>query len=108
MASPNLFPRQLRAFLALTDQHRFTKAASACHLSQPAFNALICTREQALNTRLFEPSARQLLGDFVVAVSELGDYVKRRKGRAHVAALPSLPAGRLPAIFASSRNRGMA
>lgn len=116
MPAPNLSTRQLRAFLALADERSFTKAALACHLSQPAFSALIRTLEQALNTRLFdrdtrsvqltpegrlfEPSARQLLGDFGVAVNDLRDHVERRKGRVHVAALPSLAAGWLPAIFA--------
>lgn len=116
MLVPNLSTRQLRAFLALADERSFTKAALACHLSQPAFSALIRTLEQALNARLFdrdtrsvqltpegrlfEPSARQLLGDFGVAVNDLHDHVERRKGRVHVAALPSLAAGWLPAIFA--------
>ncbi|MGH8856922.1 MAG: LysR substrate-binding domain-containing protein, partial [Polaromonas sp.] len=101
-------------------QRSFTKAAAACHLSQPAFSALIRTLEQALNTRLFdrdtrsvqltpegrlfEPSARQLLGDFSVAVNDLSDHVERRKGRVHVAALPSLAAGWLPEIFAEFRK----
>ncbi|WP_421954001.1 LysR family transcriptional regulator [Polaromonas sp.] len=116
MANPNLSTRQLRAFLALADQRSFTRAATACHLSQPAFSALIRTLESELRTRLFdrdtrsvqltaegrlfETSARQLLGDFGVAVSDLSDHVERRKGRVHVAALPSLAAGWLPAIFA--------
>lgn len=119
MATPNLSTRQLRAFLALADERSFTKAAAACHLSQPAFSALIRTLEQALGTRLFdrdtrsvqltpegrlfEPSARQLLGDFGRAVDDLSDQVQRRKGRVHVAALPSLAAGWLPAIFAEFR-----
>lgn len=119
MATPNLSTRQLRAFLALADERSFTKAAAACHLSQPAFSALVRTLEQALGARLFdrdtrsvqltpegrlfEPSARQLLGDFGAAVAGLSDHVERRKGRVHVAALPSLAAGWLPAIFAEYR-----
>lgn len=106
--------------MALADECSFTKAAVACHLSQPAFSALIRTLEQALSTRLFdrdtrsvqltpegrlfEPSARQLLGDFGAAVNDLNDHVERRKGRVHVAALPSLAAGWLPAIFAEFRR----
>lgn len=106
--------------MALATECSFTKAAVACHLSQPAFSALIRTLEQALNTRLFdrdtrsvqltpegrlfEPSARQLLGDFGAAVTDLNDHVERRKGRVHVAALPSLAAGWLPAIFAEFRR----
>lgn len=113
---PNLSTRQLRAFVALADERSFTRAAAATHLSQPAFSALIRTLESELNTRLFdrdtrsvqltaegklfEPSARRLLGDVGEAVSDLSDHVERRKGRVHVAALPSLAAGRLPAIFA--------
>ena len=118
--SPNLSTRQLRAFLALAEERSFTRAAAACHLSQPAFSALIRTLEDELNTRLFdrdtrsvqlsaegrlfETSARQLMGDFSVAVNDLGDHVERRKGRVHVAALPSLAAGWLPAIFAEFKK----
>ena len=120
MATPNLSTRQLRAFIALTDLRSFTKAAAACHLSQPAFSALIRALESELDTRLFdrdtrsvhltaeggvfENSARQLLGDFTLAISELGDHVERRRGRVHVAALPSLAAGWLPAIFAEFKT----
>ncbi|MDW5444680.1 LysR family transcriptional regulator [Polaromonas sp. SM01] len=120
MANPNLSTRQLRAFLALAEQRSFTRAATACHLSQPAFSALIRTLENELNTRLFdrdtrsvqltaegrlfETSARQLIGDFNTAVKDLGDHVERRKGRVHVAALPSLAAGWLPAIFSEFKK----
>lgn len=114
--SANLSTRQLRAFVALAEQRSFTRAAAVSHLSQPAFSALIRTLEDELHTRLFdrdtrsvqltaegrlfETSARQLLGDIDAAVQDLGDHVERRKGRVHVAALPSLAAGWLPAIFA--------
>lgn len=114
--SANLSTRQLRAFVALAEQRSFTRAAAVSHLSQPAFSALIRTLEDELHTRLFdrdtrsvqltaegrlfETSARQLLGDIDAAVHDLGDHVERRKGRVHVAALPSLAAGWLPAIFA--------
>lgn len=107
--------RQLRAFIALADLRSFTKAAAVCHLSQPAFSALIRALEGELGTRLFdrdtrsvhltaegslfETSARQLLGDFTLAINELGDHIERRRGRVHVAALPSLAAGWLPGIF---------
>jgi LysR family carnitine catabolism transcriptional activator len=119
LASPNLSLRQLRAFLALADQRSFTQAAATCHLSQPAFSALIRTLESELNTRLFDrdtrsveltaegrifaSSARRLVGDFSDALSDLSDHVERRKGRVHIAALPSLAAGWLPAVFAQFR-----
>jgi LysR family carnitine catabolism transcriptional activator len=120
MASPDLSPRQLRAFLALADLRHFTRAAEACHLSQPAFSTLVRALEESVGTRLFdrntrsvqltpegrlfEPSARRLLADMGRALRDLGDHVERRKGRVHVAALPSLAAGWLPALFAEFRQ----
>ncbi|MDN4590648.1 LysR family transcriptional regulator [Xenophilus aerolatus] len=119
MATPDLSTRALRAFLALVELRNFTRAAQATHLSQPAFSALIRSLEDAVGTRLFdrntrsvqltpegrlfEPSARQLLADATRALADLADHVERRKGRVHVAALPSLAAGWLPALFAEYR-----
>jgi len=119
MAAPDLSTRSLRAFLVLAELRNFTRAAQASHLSQPAFSALIRSLEDAVGTRLFdrntrsvqltpegrlfEPSARQLLADTTRALADLADHVERRKGRVHVAALPSLAAGWLPALFAEYR-----
>lgn len=116
MSQPDLSTRQLRAFLALAEQRSFTRAAQQVHLSQPAFSALICTLEESLDARLFdrstrsveltaegrlfEASARQLLGDFGAAVGHLRDHLQLRTGRVSLAALPSLAAGWLPAIVA--------
>lgn len=116
MPTPDLSTRQLRAFAALTDQRNFTRAAQTCHLSQPAFSALIRTLEDTLGTRLFdrdtrsvqltpegrlfEASARRLLEDMQGAIGNLSDHVERRKGRVSIAALPSLAAGWLPPILA--------
>ena len=113
---PDLSTRQLRAFLALADARHFTRAAEVCHLSQPAFSALIRALESSLGARLFdrntrsvqltpegrlfEPSTRRLLADVGDALKSLEDQVERRRGRVHVAALPSLSAGWLPAILA--------
>ncbi|MCZ2495668.1 LysR family transcriptional regulator [Xylophilus sp. Kf1] len=115
-AQTDLSTRQLRAFLALADARHFTRAAEACHLSQPAFSALIRALESSLGARLFdrntrsvqltpegrlfEPSARRLLADVGAALQDLDDQVERRRGRVHVAALPSLSAGWLPPILA--------
>jgi LysR family carnitine catabolism transcriptional activator len=49
--SPNLSTRQLRAFLALAELSSFTRAAAACHLSQPAFSVLIQTQRAADSRR---------------------------------------------------------
>ncbi len=121
MPQPDLSARQLRAFVAVADLRNFTRAAQATHLSQPAFSALIRALEDAMGARLFdrttrsvqltaegrlfEPSARRLLADMAKALEDLGDHVERRKGRVHIAALPSLAAGWLPELFAAFHAR---
>ena len=116
MKLPDLSTRQLRAFLALAEQRNFTRAAQICHLSQPAFSALIRGLEDSLGTRLFdrdtrrvlltpegrrfEASAGRLMEDMSGALQDLADHVELRKGRVRVAALPSLAAGWLPGVFA--------
>ncbi|MBU0589127.1 MAG: LysR family transcriptional regulator [Gammaproteobacteria bacterium] len=120
MSSPDLSTRQLRAFLALSQQRNFTRAAALLHLSQPAFSALIRSLEQALDARLFdrntrsveltaegrvfEGSAQRLLEDFGDAMGDLRAHLQLGKGRVSIAALPSLAAGWLPAIFAEYRQ----
>jgi len=121
MAEPELSTRQLRAFLALAQLRNFTRAAQACHLSQPAFSALIRALEDSVGVRLFdrntrsvqltpegrlfEPSVQRLLQDTRLALTDLADHAERRKGRVHVAALPSLAAGWLPGLFAEFHAR---
>ncbi|MGA0572713.1 LysR family transcriptional regulator [Variovorax sp. VNK109] len=113
---PDLSSRQLRAFIALADLRNFTRAAQTCHLSQPAFSALIRALEETLGSRLFDRDtrsvqltvegrvfdvlARRLLQDMGDAVQELTSHTQLRKGRVRVAALPSLAAGWLPGVFA--------
>jgi len=116
LRAPDISTRQLRAFAALADQRNFTRAALTCHLSQPAFSALIATLESAVGTRLFDRDkrsvrltaegqlfdgwARRLLDDMDSALENVASHVELRKGRVRVAALPSLAAGWLPAVFA--------
>ena len=112
---PNVSTRQLQAFVALAEQRSFTRAARLCHLSQPAFSALIGQLEDTLGLRLFdrstrhveptaeglafELSARRVLAEFDGAVSDLGDRLARRRGRVAIALLPSLAAGWLPDVL---------
>jgi len=112
----NLSTRQLRAFVALAEEKHFTRAAQRCHLTQPAFSALIRTLESAAGMRLFDRSTRRvelttegrvfdataqrLLGEFELAMDDLRDHAERRRGRVAVAALPSLAAGWLPGLLA--------
>lgn len=116
----NLSARQLAAFVALAELRSFTRAASQCHLSQPAFSALIRTLEESLGARLFdrttravEPTAegalflepaRRLLQDMRLATDDLRDHVARRRGRVALAALPALAAGWLPPLLAAFRR----
>ncbi len=119
MKPAHLSIRVLRAFLVLCDLGNFTRAAQASHLSQPAFSALIRSLEDDVGARLFDRStrsvqltpegrlfrnsARQLVDDADRALTDLADHVERRKGRVHVAAVPSLAASWLPRIFAEYR-----
>ena len=113
----NLSVKHLRAFQALAQQRNFTRAAGDCHLSQPAFSALIQALEEDVGVRLFdrntrrvelthegrlfEQSAARLLADAQAAYAELKEHMALRKGRVAVAALPSLAAGSLPPLLAA-------
>lgn len=112
----NLTTKQLRAFTALADKRNFTRAAATCHLSQPAFSALIQQLETALAVRLFdrstrsvaltaeglefEQSARRILSDVDAALSGISDHASRKRGRVAIALLPSLAADWLPQVLA--------
>jgi DNA-binding transcriptional LysR family regulator len=119
MTQHNLSARDLRGFLALAEAKHFRRAAERCQLSQAAFSQLIRRVEDAAGTRLFERSTRQvsltaegelftaaasrIVADIDAALADLQDHAARRKGRVGVAALPSLAAGLLPAVFAQYR-----
>ncbi len=112
----NLTTKQLRAFTALAGERNFTRAAAQCHLSQPAFSALIRQLESALAVRLFdrstrsvaltpegvefELSARRILADVDAALAGVSDHASRRRGRVSIALLPSLAADWLPGVLA--------
>lgn len=116
----NLSNKHLRAFVVLSQERNFTRAAEICHLSQPAFSALINALETNIGTRLFDrntrsvqlttegqrffASAERLLEEMDSLLEDLNDHVERRKGRVAVAALPSLAAGWLPEVFAEFRR----
>lgn len=116
---PNLSARQLKAFVELAEAQNFTRAAARCHLSQPAFSALIRGLEDTLQVRLFDrdtrkvaltpegrlfhDSARRLLADMDHALEDLRGHVERRRGRVSIAVLPALAAGWLPEVLADFR-----
>ena len=112
----NLGTRELNAFLVLAEQRNFTRAAALCHLSQPAFSALVKALEDTVGARLFDRTtrsveltaegrvlvepARRLLRDADGALADVRDHAARRRGRVAIALLPSLAAGWLPPLLA--------
>ncbi|CAB3831712.1 LysR family transcriptional regulator [Achromobacter anxifer] len=116
----NLSARQLRAFVALAEERHFTRAAQRCHLTQPAFSALIRQLEDSAGVRLFDrntrhveltaegqvldATARRLLADMDLVMEDLRDHAARKRGRVALAALPSLAAGWLPGLLARFRD----
>lgn len=112
----NLSLRELNAFLVLSEQRNFTRAAAQCHLSQPAFSALVKALEDTVGARLFDRTtrsveltaegrvlvepARRLLRDAGTALADVRDHAARRRGRVAIALLPSLAAGWLPPLLA--------
>lgn len=102
--------------LALASSRNFTRAASACNLSQPAFSALIRQLEESLGVRLFDRTTRQveltaegeeferaaqlLLAEFDSAWANLRQRAAQQRGRVAIALLPSLAADWLPTVLA--------
>jgi LysR family carnitine catabolism transcriptional activator len=115
----NLSARQLRAFVALAHERSFTRAASACSLSQPAFSELIRQLEESVGTRLFDRTTRRVeltaegqefhagalrvLEDIDAMLATVRDRVERKRGRVSIALLPSLAADWLPSVLAEFR-----
>jgi len=116
----NVSTRQIRAFLALAQHRSFTRAAQQSHLSQSAFSTMIRTLEEAIGLRLFDRDTRKvdltpegelfrqgvgrLMEDFRATMADLGEHAAQRRGRARIAALPSLAAGWLPGLLAEFRR----
>ena len=119
--SMNVSLRHLRAFVALAELRSFTRAAAACHLSQPAFSAVVRQLEDEVGVRLFdrstrqvEPSAegrefeaaaRRVLAEFDTAIGGVQARALRDRGRVSIALLPSLAAGWLPEVLAGFHAR---
>jgi len=115
----NISSRQIDAFLALATQRNFTRAAVQCHLSQPAFSALIRALEDGLELRLFDRSTRhvcltaegenfleaaqRIRAEMDHALDTMRDAASLRRGRVAVALLPSLAADWLPGVLAHYR-----
>lgn len=113
--------RDIEAFLALVEVKNFTRAASRCHLSQPAFSALIKALEETVGLKLFDRSTRHVLltpeGErFLLSAQRIAaelqdcaramrDTAQLARGHVAVALLPSLAAGWLPGVLQQFRAR---
>ena len=113
--------RDMRAFLAVARTLSFSQAAQQMHLSQSALSTLIGRLEEAFGTRLFDRTTRavaltaagavlashadQLLSDFGRTVAAVRDVAMVRKGSVAIAALPSLAARIIPALFRDFKEK---
>lgn len=118
--SINISFKLLKAFLTLSEQKNFTRAAERCHVSQSTFSGMIQRLEGELGARLFDrdtrnvvltpegelfaEAARQLVNDIQWTFADLSDYVAKKKGHVAIAALPSIASEWLPPVVAEYRR----
>ena len=112
----NVTPRQVQAFVAVSDCRSFAEASALMHLSQPALSMAVKNLEQAVGGRLlirttrslslspegqaFLPVARRLLSDWDMALNDLHNLFAKQRGKLAIAAMPSFAATELPGILA--------
>ena len=108
--------REIAVYLSLAETLSFRRTAEQMHLSQPAVSGVITRLELSLGAKLFERStrtvrltdsgqallvhARSLHAHAEAASAAVRDVVELRTGRVRIAALPSLAATVVPAVFA--------
>lgn len=108
--------REIEVFLALAETLSFRRTAERMHLSQPAVSGVVARLESGFGAPLFERStravrltdageallghARSLHAQARSAAAAVRDVAELRQGRVRVAALPSLAATVVPAVFA--------
>lgn len=111
----NISSRDISAFLALAELKNFTRAASRCHLSQPAFSALIKALEDSVGLKLFDRNTRHVLltregerfmqsalriqAELQACEKTMRNTASLAQGHVSVALLPSLAAGWLPGVL---------
>ena len=109
--------RQIQAFLAVTEQGTFTKAAERLHMAQPALSQLVRDLERELGIRVldrttrrvelteggreFHGAALKIVQDLDTAVQNAAGLAERRRGRIVVALPPLLAAVIMPPTIAA-------
>ncbi|QNK02973.1 LysR family transcriptional regulator [Dyella telluris] len=117
----NISLRQLRAFLAVARQQHFRRAAESLHLSQPAVSRYIADLEAELGLRLFDRTTREViptdagrylesaigrvLDELEGVLSHIHSENERKRGKVHVASVPTLSAGLMPQCIADCAVR---
>lgn len=117
----NISLRQLRAFLAVARQQHFRRAAESLHLSQPAVSRYIADLEAELGIRLFDRTTREViptdagrylesaigrvLDELEGVLSHVHSESERKRGKVHVASVPTLSAGLMPRCIADCAAR---
>jgi len=117
----NISLRQLRAFLAVARQQHFRRAAESLHLSQPAVSRYIADLESELGVRLFDRTTREViptdagrylesaigrvLDELEGVLSHVHSESERKRGKVHVASVPTLSAGLMPRCIAECATR---
>src|SRR5437870_486050 len=106
---------QLRYFVAVARTGSFSRAAEACHVSQPSLSQQIQKLERSLKQKLFDRLGRRviltepgrvLLDRAIVILAEVDDATRRlregdeeRGGRMAVGAIPTIAPYLLPAAL---------
>lgn len=117
----NISLRQLRAFLAVARQQHFRRAAESLHLSQPAVSRYIADLEAELGIRLFDRTTREVvptdagrylesaigrvLDELEGVLSHVHSESERKRGKVHIASVPTLSAGLMPRCIADCAAR---
>jgi len=117
----NISLRQLRVFLAVARQQHFRRAAESLHLSQPAVSRHIAELESELGLKLFDRNTREVvpteagrylesaigrvLDELEGVLAHVHSESERRRGKVHVASVPTLSAGLMPQCIAECARR---